>query len=83
MSAWNQRTLQADFDPAHRMVRIHCCLYISQCKALGCLKRAILIAEKTDAACRHVRKIELCPRHCQIVIELERCAVWRFPTDVA
>lgn len=28
--------------------------------------------EKTDAAGRHVRQIELCPLHCQIVVERER-----------
>ena len=26
----------------------------------------------TDAAGRHVRQIELCPQHCEIVIERER-----------
>jgi hypothetical protein len=36
------------------------------------MKRATLIAEKTDAAGRHVRQIELCPLHCEIVIERER-----------
>jgi len=36
------------------------------------LKRATLIAEKTDAAGRHVRQIEVCPQHCDIVIERER-----------
>ena len=38
----------------------------------SCLKRATLIAEKVDTAGRHVRQIELCPPHCQIVIERER-----------
>jgi hypothetical protein len=32
------------------------------------------VAERVDGAGRHVRQIELCPRHCQIVIERER---WR------
>jgi hypothetical protein len=36
------------------------------------MKRATLIAEKVDTAGRHVRQIELCPQHCQIVIERER-----------
>jgi hypothetical protein len=34
--------------------------------------RATLIAEKVDTAGRHVRQIELCPLHCEIVIERER-----------
>jgi len=34
--------------------------------------RATLIAEKVDTAGRHVRQIELCARHCGIVIERER-----------
>jgi hypothetical protein len=53
-------------------VRIHRCGYVSQCRARGCTKRATLIAEKVDVAGRHVRQIELCARHCQIVIERER-----------
>jgi hypothetical protein len=64
--------LQPDFDPAPTEVRIHRCGYVSQCKARSCLKRATLIAEKVDAAGRHVREIELCERHCQIVIERAR-----------
>jgi hypothetical protein len=34
--------------------------------------RATLVAEKVDTAGRHVRQIELCPRHCETVIERER-----------
>jgi hypothetical protein len=64
--------LQPDFDPAPATVRIQRCKYISQCKARGCLKRAALIAEKVDGAGRHVRQIELCAQHCEIVIERER-----------
>ena len=64
--------LQPDFDPAPTEVRIHRCGYVSQCKARSCLKRATLIAEKVDGAGRHVREIELCERHCQIVIERAR-----------
>ena len=64
--------LQPDFDPAPTTVRIHRCKYVSQCKARGCLKRAMLIAEKVDVAGRHVRQIELCPQHCEVVIERER-----------
>ena len=64
--------LQPDFDPAPTTVRIHRCKYISQCKARRCLKRATLIAEKIDAAGRHVRQIELCLLHCEVVIERER-----------
>jgi hypothetical protein len=64
--------LQPDFDPAPTAVRIHRCGYVSPCRARGCLKRATLIAEKVDVAGRHVRQIELCTRHCQIVIAHER-----------
>ena len=34
--------------------------------------RATLVAEKVDASGRHVRQIELCPQHCEIVIGRER-----------
>jgi len=43
-----------------------------KCEARGCLKRATLIAEKIDVAGRHVRQIELCSLHCEVVIERER-----------
>ena len=64
--------LQPDFDPAPTTVRIHRCKYVSPCRARRCLKRATLVAEKTDVAGRHVRQIELCLSHCEIVIERER-----------
>jgi hypothetical protein len=64
--------LQPDFDPEPTTVRIHRCGYVSPCKARGCPKRATLIAEKVDVAGRHVRQIELCPLHCEVVIERER-----------
>jgi hypothetical protein len=64
--------LKPDFYPAPTTVRIHRCKYVSRCKARRCLKRASLIAEKVDGAGRHVRQIERCARHCQIVIERER-----------
>ena len=64
--------LQPDFDPAPTAVRIYRCGYVSRCKARGCPRRATLIAEKVDTAGRHVRQIELCPLHCEIVIERER-----------
>ncbi len=64
--------LQPDFDPEPTEVRIHPCRYVSNCKARGCQERATLIAEKVDGAGRHVRQIELCQRHCGIVIERER-----------
>jgi hypothetical protein len=64
--------LQPNFDPAPRTVRIHRCHYVSRCKARDCLTRATLVAEKVDGAGRHVRQIELCPLHCEIVIERER-----------
>jgi len=31
-----------------------------------------MVAEKVDGAGRHVRQIELCERHCEIVIDRER-----------
>jgi hypothetical protein len=64
--------LQPDFDPEPTELRIHRCGYVSKCKKRRCLARATLIAEKVDGAGRHVRQIELCERHCQIVIERER-----------
>lgn len=64
--------LQPDFDPAPTTVRIHRCGYVSPCRAHRCLKRATLIAEKVDTAGRHVRQIELCALHCEVVIERER-----------
>ncbi len=64
--------LQPDFDPAPTTVRIHRCGYVSRCKKVRCHERATLIAEKVDGAGRHVRQIELCTRHCQIVVERER-----------
>lgn len=64
--------LQPDFDPTPKTVRIYRCGYVSQCKARGCPKRATLIAEKVDVAGRHVRQIELCLAHCEVVIERER-----------
>jgi hypothetical protein len=63
---------QLDFDPAPTTVRIHRCKYVSQCKARSCLRRATLIAENVDTAGRHVRQIELCPLHCEIVVERKR-----------
>ena len=72
LKADHSRMLQPDFDPAPTTVRIHRCKYVSPCRARRCLKRATLIAEKTDVAGRHVRQIELCLSHCEIVIERER-----------
>jgi hypothetical protein len=63
--------LQPDFDPAPTEVRIYQCGHVSQCKARGCLKRETMIAEKIDTAGRHVRQIELCPLHCEVVIARE------------
>jgi len=64
--------LQPNFDPEPTTVRIHRCGYVSRCKARGCLKRATLIAQKVDDAGRHVRQIELCESHLNIVVERER-----------
>jgi hypothetical protein len=64
--------LQPDFDPAPTTVRVHRCKYIAQCMARRCLKRATPIAEKDDSVGRHVRQIELCLLHCEIVIECEQ-----------
>jgi hypothetical protein len=36
---------------------------------------------KVDCAGRHVRQIELCPMHYEVVIERELGGVLRFPTD--
>jgi len=63
--------LQGDFNPEPTTVRIHRCGYIAQCKARGCSRRATLVAEKVDGAGRHVRQIELCQRHCDVVVERE------------
>jgi hypothetical protein len=64
--------LQPDFDPAPRTLRIHRYGYVSPCRARNCLKRATPIAEKVDGAGRHVRQIELCLRHGEIVVARER-----------
>jgi len=64
--------LQPDFDPAPTTLRIHRCGYVSKCKKLRCRECATLIAEKVDGAGRHVRQIELCTRHGNIVIARER-----------
>ena len=64
--------LQPDFNPAPTAVLILRCKYVSQCRARSCLKRATLIAEKVDTAGRHVRQIELCALHCQVVIDREQ-----------
>ena len=63
---------QPDFDPAPTTLRIHRCGYVSKCKKHHCRERATVIAQKIDVAGRHVRQIELCPPHCEIVIERER-----------
>ena len=67
--------LQSDFDPVPTTVRIHRCKYVSRCKKPRCQERATLIAQKVDGMGRHVRQIELCARHCEIVIERERARV--------
>ena len=64
--------LQPDFDPEPKTLRIHWCKYVSRCKKSGCLTPATLVAEKVDGAGRHVRQIELCTRHGDIVIESAR-----------
>jgi hypothetical protein len=64
--------LEPDFNPKPVAVRIHRCGYISCCQKPICQARVTTVAEKVDAAGRHVRQIELCTRHCDIVIERER-----------
>jgi hypothetical protein len=64
--------LQPDFNPEPVAVRIYRCGYVAKCKARSCLKRATVVAEKVDAAGRHVRQIELCERHCEIAVARER-----------
>ena len=61
-----------DFDPAPVAVRIHRIGYISLCKVRRCLTRATVVAEKVDSAGRHIRQIELCDRHTEVVIVRER-----------
>ncbi len=63
--------LQPDFDPEPKTLRIHRCGYLSKCKVRRCRERATLIAEKVDGAGRHVRQIELCTRHGNVVIARE------------
>jgi hypothetical protein len=63
---------QPNFDPEPRGVQIHRCGYASKCKARGCQKRATLIAKKMDGAGRYVRQIELCSKHCEVVIAREK-----------
>ena len=65
---------QPNFDPEPREVRIHRCGYVIQCKARNCFKRATLVAEKVDGAGRHVRQIELCALHCDVVITRKHAA---------
>ncbi len=69
--------LEPDFDPAPTAVRIYQCGYVSPCRARGCLKRA-LIAEKVDAAGRHVRQVELCEPHLNFVIDPSANATARY-----
>ena len=64
--------LQPDLDPEPKILQIHRCKDVSRCKKRGCLSPAKLIAEKVDGAGRHVRQIELCTRHCDVVIESAR-----------
>lgn len=62
--------LEPDFNPEPVAVRIYRCGYVLRCKAPRCLARATAVAEKIDAAGRHVRQVELCARHCEVAIEL-------------
>ncbi len=64
--------LHPDFDSESTTVRIYRRGHVSKCKTSRCGERATLIAEKVDGAGRHVRQIELCPQHCEMVIERER-----------
>jgi hypothetical protein len=64
--------LEPDFDPSPTTVRVNRCGYLSRCRVRMCLKRATSIAEKVDAAGRHVRQIELCAPHLNFVLERER-----------
>ena len=60
------------FNPEPVAVRIYRCGYVAKCKARSCLRQATIIAEKVDSAGRHAAQVELCARHCDIVIERER-----------
>jgi len=53
---------------AVRIRRIH---YVSQCKARRCTGRATVGAEKVKDAGRLISQIELCRRHCDLVVERE------------
>lgn len=63
-----------DSNPEATTVRIHRRGYVSKSKKHGCLEPATLITEKVDGAGRHIRQIELCPRHCEVVIESARAS---------
>jgi hypothetical protein len=65
-------SLQPDFDPEPKTLRIYRCGYVSKCKKPHCRERATLIAEKVDGAGRHAGQVELCDRHCAFVINWER-----------
>jgi len=54
--------LQPDLDPAPVAVRIHRIRHVSRCRVHRCTAHATTVAEKVD----------LCDRHCTIVIERER-----------
>lgn len=64
--------LQPNFDPApgQPFASIAANTFRSAERAVASSAR--LVAEKVDTAGRHVRQIELCLVHCQIVIERER-----------
>jgi hypothetical protein len=64
--------LQPDFNPEPVAVRIYRCGYVAKCKARWCSKRATVVAEKVDGAGRHVRQVELCAPHSEVVITRER-----------
>ncbi len=64
--------LQPDFDPKPKTLHIYPCGYLSKCKARRCWERATLIAEKVDGGGRHIRQIELCTKHGNVVIARER-----------
>src|ERR1039458_7440830 len=80
--------LQPDFDPEPTTVRIPRCAYVSPCRARGCLKRATLIAKKTDAAspmsiprCIDVYRWRysnaLPERRCSVALEIDTMKAFR------
>ena len=81
--SFKRTKLEPNFDPAPTAVASIDADYVSPYQGRECLKRATLVAEKVDAAGRHVRQIELCEPHLDFVIERERNRGFKFGTGEA